>query len=156
MNGYEFVTARFADNEKNTVEALWVRTLEDGTTETVPEYVEAKETDASFKIVLSHISLDELHSNTVRYMKNQRLSFENAIKSIAERDGLNMKGLQEDDLFNLIIDTISKEITQESLFKFKLKMFDVSKVKTCEDRSMKAAIRKAETIAEAIAAYSKI
>ena len=48
------------------------------------------------------------------------------------------------------------EHNEESLFRFKLKIFDIPSVKESKSRKIKADIRKATSITEAIVEFSKI
>jgi hypothetical protein len=160
LEGYTVKSAYFTDNARTIVEVVWEHKTEKDEREVLVASVDkdgmpVKE-GAAWNNLLNYISIEELHTNTSNYIRAQRLAFEEQIIAIAERDGLTVANLQEDDTFNMIIDIISKEINDESLFKFKLKVFDIEAVKECKDRSVKAEIRKAKSIPEVIAAFSKI
>ena len=152
MIDHEFISARFADNEKTIIESSWID--KDGVT--AIEVIEAKEGDWMFDQLLTVTTIDLIHENTVKFIRESREAFEDLVKDIAEKDGLTFKDLAQDEAFDLVIDTITQETDSESMFKFKLKMFDAPAVKNCKDRTLKADIRKAKTIAEVIAAFSKI
>ena len=163
MYGYEFVTARFTDNARNTVEALWTRTLEDGTVETVPEYIEAKLNSAGEAVItspqweklLTHIDIDGLHENTGRFIDEQRLQYEDAVIVIARKRGMiyevdSINSNMYKSLAETIFKTFSEEDDKEKLFMLKLQMFELDVVKASKDRETKAKLRKATNMIEAI------
>ena len=154
MNDHELVSARFTDNEKTIVEAI----VNDPQSDEPPYAIniEAKDGDPTWDQLLKQITIDQLHENTVKSIRASRDDFEAAVKSIAEKEGLTLSNLKQDEVFNLVIDTILSDIDEESLFKFKLKIFDHKTVKDVSDRGIKAEIRKAKSISEVIAAFVKI
>lgn len=153
MNNHKLLSANFTDNEKTNIETIWEVPGED-----IPyvSHIEAVETDLQFQDLLSNITLDEIHENTYKHIQAQRETFEAAVMAIAEADGLSLNSLKQDEVFDIVIDTMTKEFDEESLFRFKLKVFDNKDVKDVKDRGIKADIRKAKSISEVIAAFSKI
>ena len=87
MNGLKFITARFSNNERTTVEVTW----EDPEENLVATYHEAIEGDAVWKEVLENITLAEIEDNTQNYIKDQRTAYEAMVKSIAIKEGLLVK-----------------------------------------------------------------
>jgi len=152
MENYKFVTARFINNEKTTVEIQWE--AEDG--DIVIEITEAEDDNQTWVDLLKRITLDDIHENTIRYMREQRQLFEDTIKSIAQKEGLTVQNLEQDDIYDVIIKILNDDVDTESLFKFKLKLFDLESVKTCTDRVLKAELRKSKSMGEAIGVFSKI
>jgi hypothetical protein len=146
-----FVSAKFIDNEKQTIEVL----LKDGDA-VYSHIIEAKDESKDFEELLKIVSLDEIHENTVNHNREQRQLFEEEVKRIAEGEGLTFKNLQQDEVFDIVINTIMEETNAEDLFKFKLKVFDIHSVKENKSRDVKAEIRKATSIAGVISAFSKI
>ena len=146
-----FISARYIDEAKENIEIL----LKDGDI-TRPHIIEHDEASQDFKALTKLISIDELHESTVNHNREQREAFESMVKGIAEGEGLTFKNLEQDEIFDIVINTITEEIDAESLFKFKLKIFDIKSVKESKDRSVKAEIRTSKNIAEAIAALSKM
>ena len=148
----DFVSARYIDNERKNIEIL----LKNDNDEVNPYIIEHDEESTDFKSLVKIITVDELHESTVNHNRVQRTAFEDVVKGIAEAEGLTFKNLKQDELFDIIIDTIIEEANPEDLFKFKLKIFDIQSVKECKSREVKAEIRKAKTIAEVISAFSKM
>jgi hypothetical protein len=154
MENWELLSAHFTDNEKLTIEAVYNDKSNDEDPFAI--FIEAREDDGEYQNLLKHISVDQLHENTALYIREARQGFETLVKELAEFEGLSVKELQQDDVFDLLIETASSDVDDETLFKFKLKVFDVQAVKDCEDRSIKAEIRKAKSIAEVIGAFAKV
>ena len=157
IHNLEIDTAHFTNNERTDIEALLVS--EESTDDNlvmIPYNIEAKEGDTDYEWLISKIGIDQIHENTFNKIRKEREDFEAAIKEVAAKEGLIFANLNQEEVFDSIIDTIQTEIDDESLFKFKLKVFDIETVKACKDRSVKAEIRKAKSISEVIAAFSKI
>tara|TARA_B110000285_G_C14928743_1_gene516319 strand:+ start:109 stop:567 length:459 start_codon:yes stop_codon:yes gene_type:complete len=152
MIDHKFLTAHFINNEKTTVAAQW----EDSDGVIREMVTEAEEGNLDWEEILTHLTLDDVYENTVKNNREQREAFESMVKGIAEGEGLTFKNLEQDEIFDIVINTITEEIDAESLFKFKLKIFDIKSVKESKDRSVKAEIRTSKNIAEAIAALSKM
>ena len=157
IHNLEINTAHFTNNERTDIEVLLVS--EESTDDNlvmIPYNIEAKEGDTDYEWLISKIDIDQIHENTFNKIRKEREDFEAAIKEVAAKEGLIFANLNQEEVFDSIIDTIQTEIDDESLFKFKLKVFDIKAVKDCKDRSVKAEIRKAKSIPEVIAAFSKI
>lgn len=146
-----FISARYIDEAKENIEIL----LKDGDI-TRPHIIEHDEASQDFKALTKLISIDELHESTVNYNREQRKAFEESIKIIAENEGLSFKNLKQDEIFDIIVDTLQEVIDEENLFRFKLKIFDIPSVQESKSRKIKADIRKATTMTGVIAEFSKI
>ena len=157
IHNLEINTAHFTNNERTDIEVLLV--AEESTDDNlvvIPYSIEAKAGDVDYEWLVSKIDIDIIHENTFNKIRKEREDFEATIKEVATKEGLIFANLNQEEVFNSIIDIIQTEIDDESLFKFKLKVFDIEAVKACKDRSVKAEIRKAKSIPEVIAAFSKI
>jgi len=146
-----FVSARYIDEAKENIEIL----LKDGDI-IRPHIIEHDEASKDFKDLIKMVSVDDLYEKTVNHNREQREAFEESIKIIAENEGLSFKNLKQDEIFDIVIDALQEEHNEESLFRFKLKIFDIPSVKESKSRKIKADIRKATSITEAIVEFSKI
>ncbi len=147
--GHKFVRAHFSNNERTIVESFWT----DGKDERV-EYIEAKEGDHNWENLLTHISLDDLHDSTFKYIKETQKAFENQAIQIAKDQGI-LQNFQDKTLINetIINSLFGKDDDGDSknnLFVFKLKLFELDFVKECKKRKLKSDLRKAENIRQAI------
>ncbi len=157
--GHDFLTAHFSNNERTTVESYWV--TPDGL-ETRVEYIEANPEDTAWKKLLTHIDIDSLHENTYKHIKTQNNIFKDDVVKIAKERGLihDLSNLNDVDNMNLVVQFIfgefNEEKDKEKLFMFKLKLFEVTKIKASKNRAMKAKMRKAQNILDVIKAAIEI
>ena len=157
--GHDFLTAHFCNNERTTVESYWV--TPDGL-ETRVEYIEAKEGDPNWENLLTHIDIDALHEATYKQIRAQNEAFKEDVIKIAKERGLihDLTNLNEVDTMNLIVQFIFGEFDaekdKEKLFMFKLKLFEIAKIKASKNIAVKAKRRKAENLIESIKAAIEI
>jgi len=145
-----FIDAYFTNNERTVVSILW----ENDKKEVVEETVLAEANEAGWENLLNQpeVTIDKLHERTVNRNREQRAIFEEQVVEIAKRDGLIYDGdIVNTDLYKMFVKTIfDTELTEkevkEQLFMFKLALFELDKIKDSNNREMKAALRKAETL----------
>ena len=149
-----FIDAYFTNNERTVVSILW----ENDKKEVVEETVIAEANEAGWENLLNQpeVTIDKLHERTVNRNREQRALFEEEVVEIAKRDGLIYDGdIVNTDLYKMFVKTIfNSELTEkevkEQLFMFKLALFELDKIKESDNREMKAALRKAETLPVAL------
>jgi hypothetical protein len=149
-----FIDAYFTNNERTVVSILW----ENDKKEVVEETVLAEANEAGWENLLNQpeVTIDKLHERTVNRNREQRAIFEEQVVEIAKRDGLIYDGdIVNTDLYKMFVKTIfDTELTEkevkEQLFMFKLALFELDKIKDSNNREMKAALRKAETLPAAL------
>ena len=149
--GHKFVRAHFTDNGRTTVESYWT----DGKVERV-EYIEAKAGDPNWENLLTHIDIDGLHEATYANIKQSQRAFEATAIQIAKDKGI-LKDYQDQTVVNDVMMKMlfNKDDTSESkntLFVFKLKLFELDFVKNCKTRELKSKLRKALDIRQALKA----
>lgn len=154
IEGHDFVTAYFTNNEKTIVETVWWSPDE----ETYRTFVlEVDDEDPRWNELLEkYFDIDQLHEATYNHIKQQREGFEQDILTIAH---------EENELENIlsgggdgkqyILDGITKAYDDEELFKFKLLMFEQKHIMESTDRDLKARLRKAKTTKEVFSEYLK-
>ena len=151
MEDHELISARFVNDEKDTIEILWKSPKD----EIRPEYIEVKDGSPQYEELLKLVSLDEIHEMTFKWIKDQREEFEKTVMKIAEEEGL-VQQKEKVDHVDLILQLLTtKEVDKEMLFKLKLALFELDAIKKSKKRSFKTDLRKAENITKTIAAYSK-
>ena len=154
---HKFVSAHFTDNARTTVEVEWE--APDGKTRV--EYIMAEEDNVNWKNLLEHISIDELHEATYKYIKNSQRNFEIQAMQIAKDQGL-LQDIRDKNVINEAIIKILFEKEEEdgdsknTLFVFKLKLFELEFVKNCKTKKLKSDLRKAKNIREALKVAIKI
>ena len=151
--GHDFLTAHFCNNERTTVESYWV--TPDGK-ETRVEYIEAKEGDPNWENLLTHTDIDALHEATYKHIKNTQKAFEDEAIQIAKDQGILQdfqdKNVINDIMMKMLFETTDSGESKNTLFVFKLKLFELDFVKNCKNRKMKSELRKAENIRQALKA----
>lgn len=149
--GHEFLTAHFTNNERTMVESYWV--TPDGK-ETRVEHVEAKEGDVSWRKLLTHINIDQLHELTYKHNKQQERAFANQVIAIGKEEGIisdaNSSVSNEFLVKTLFSKDINESESKNDLFVLKLKLFELEFVKNCKARELKSALRKAKNSREVI------
>ena len=149
-----FIDAYFTNNERTVVSILW----ENDKKEVVEETVMAEANEPGWENLLNQpeVTIDKLHERTVNRNREQRAIFEEQVVEIAKRDGLIYDGdIVNTDLYKMFVKTIfntelTEKETKEQLFMFKLALFELDKIKDSNNREMKAALRKAETLTVAL------
>jgi hypothetical protein len=157
MNGLKFITARFTNNERTTVEVTW----EDPEENLVATYHEAIEGDAAWEEILTHIDVDTLHENTYNYIRTTQQEYKKRVLEYAKQDGLLYDiDTHESGVYKVLVEKLfsdfDPETNKEDLFMVKLQIFEQPAIKQSKDRKKKADLRKAKTIREAIKAAIEI
>jgi len=148
---HKFVSAHFTDNARTTVEAQWE--APDGKIRV--EYIMAEEDNIHWKNLLEHIDVDELHESTYKYIKNNQSVFRSQAIQIAKDQGI-LQEVQDKNVINEAITKILFEKDKEdgdsknTLFVFKLKLFELEFIKNCKTRKLKSDLRKAQNMREAL------
>mgnify|MGYP001193661310 CR=1 FL=1 len=154
---HKFVSAHFTDNARTTVEAQWE--APDGKIRV--EYIMAEEDNVNWKNLLEHISIDELHESTYKYIKNSQKAFEVQAIQIAKDQGIlkdfTDKSLISESLVKAVFEKEEEDGDSKNiLFIFKLKLFELEFIKKCKTRKLKSDLRKAANIREALKVAIKI
>ena len=155
---YEFLSAHFSNNERTIVESWWKNRKG---TDTVFEYIEAKEGDKNWEKLLTHIDIDALHEATYQQIKAQNQAFVSDIKRLVKKNGTtvvhDIHDLNDINGMKLIVDFLfNSETEKEKLFNFKLKLLEVEGIKNSKKRSLKTKLRRSKTIMDAIKAAVEI
>lgn len=150
MEGHDFLTAHFVNNERTIAAVFWV--TPDGK-ETREEYIEANDDD-TWKNLLKHVTIDELHENTYKHIREQNDIFEEQVIAIAKKRGM-IYDVDEvnTEIYKVIGSAIfapfDPEKDKEKLFMFKLQLFEIESIKNSKDKELKALLRKSKNVIEA-------
>ena len=146
---HKFVSAHFTDEQKTTVEVQWEAL--DGKTRV--EYIIAEEDNVHWKNLLEHISIDELHESTYKYIKHEQEVMEDAVLNVAKARGMLYDPKTDNTykrLTSFIFGEFDEEKDRENLFAFKLALFEVDQIQKSKSRALKTKLRKAKNIKEAL------
>lgn len=158
VENHRFITAYFTNNERTVVESLWsndelgtIRTFELTAEEDNPHWIE----------LLKHITIDELHERTYKFIRERNRDYEEEIIRIAKERGL-IYDINDIDsqLYEVLAKILFKEYNpkkdKEKLFMFKLQLFELDFVKQCTDNDLKRNLRKSENFIDAISVTIEI
>ena len=158
VENHRFITAYFTNSERTVVESLWandelgtIRTFELTAEEDNPHWIE----------LLKHITIDELHERTYKFIRERNRDYEEEIIRIAKERGL-IYDINDIDsqLYEVLAKILFKEYNpkkdKEKLFMFKLQLFELDFVKQCTDNVLKRNLRKSENFIDAISVTIEI
>lgn len=173
MKNHTLIYARFMDNDRTTIQAQWSDNNDPGTIRET--YIMADESDVEYERLLNLIDLDQIHENTVKFykranrdimkymekvykkwVKESNKSLEVITKSPITSDTNvfhvtteNMSGdsmtLTLNLLVKILFEDFNSEKYTESLFHFKLSLFELDFVKESNNRVLKSQMRKSKT-----------
>jgi|TARA_B110000902_G_scaffold9918_1_gene12097 hypothetical protein len=135
MKNHKFVTARFINNEKTTVEIEWLNDAED----TVIEITEFEEDNLVWVDLLTHTTLDDIHENTIKWMREQRAVFEEVVSRIAELDNTNDDAKKIPGMVASLFNNIDDD---DDIFALKLALFEIKGIRESKNTAMKTQLRK--------------
>lgn len=148
----EFLTAYFANNERTVAKAIYVN--DEGNE--IPFIVSAEKGNPQWEKILEKVSIDQLHENTYKYIKQSEENYKAEVMSIAKERGLllDLDGANTDAVKGLLRLIFEKDeddkVVKEKLFAFKLALFEFDEIKNSDNRDLKTQLRKAETIIDAL------
>jgi len=151
MQGHKFLNAYFTDEERTIVESLW----EEESTGTVrAEIIEAKDGDAAWEDLLTHMDIDTLHEMTFKRIRALDNEYKDQVMAIAKDRGMvyDIDSINT-DIYKAIVSSLFKpfdpEEDKEKLFMYKLQLFEEDHIKKNTSKSQKSKLRKAKTLLEA-------
>lgn len=150
---HQFVRAYFTNNERTIARAEWLNTKEN---KLDTEVIVCKEGEFEWDRLLTHITIDDLHEATYNWYREQRQGFEEEIIRIGKANGLIVDlDVVNSDLYKIFCKLMfekqeDEKQEKEKLFMFKLALFEQDVIKESDNRELKAKLRKAETLLEAL------
>ena len=161
IEGHKLIQAHFANNERDTVELYW-QYNDDVNQKTAVrvEYCKADESDEVYNWLLTQMSIDDLHEATALHIREQDSIYREAAMEIAKADGLifdQRTGMVDTvKMFMNVLFDFDADKQKELLFQFKLAVFEMDVVKNLKDSTIKAKIRKANSVLEVVNEVSKL
>ena len=148
----KFIRAHFGNNERTEVKAYYA----DDEGNQIPYVISAEDGNPQWKKLLKHITIDELHESTHEYIKQSQEDYESEVMAIAKKRGMLLEFDEKNsDSYKKLLDIIfiedeNEQTAKESLFAFKLALFEFDAIKNSTDREAKAKIRKAVNTIDAL------
>lgn len=155
--GCKYIHSYFTNEARTVCIVVW----ESPSGEIFEDAIQITEDNVLWKELLAveGVTEDVIHENTFNKNKEDRKAFEQEVLEIAKREGLwheikdNEENILQSAARMVLLDR--SEINDESLFKFKLKLFENEIVSGSTDREAKSVLRKANTYFDALVAYRK-
>lgn len=152
--------AHFTNDNKDTVRIEMVEPVlnaetDDDDVQLIEYTCEAKEGDPDFEALLKQVTIDDLHENTVNYIRQERDRFEQTVLQIAHDNNI-IQTLEPitsniwESLVEILFEEFDVDKQKEQLFMLKLKLFELEPIKSSKDRAMKAKLRKATDFVDAL------
>jgi|TARA_Y100000389_G_scaffold196893_1_gene230530 hypothetical protein len=148
----KFIRAHFGNNERTEVKAYYA----DDEGNQIPYVISAEDGNPQWKKLLKHITIDELHESTHEYIRQSQEDYESEVMAIAKKRGMLLEFDEKNsDSYKKLLDIIfiedeNEQTAKESLFAFKLALFEFDAIKNSTDREAKAKIRKAVNTIDAL------
>lgn len=148
----QFLNAYFIDDDRTVIETLW-QNKDDMTVR--PFHITAEESNPNYAELLKLMTLDDLHEQTYKNIKLQTEAFKSMTVNTATELGMLY---EVDKLNNNFWQELSKAVfshkfdaerDKESLFLYKLELFEQPIIKESNDRDAKAKLRKSKNFQEA-------
>lgn len=162
--GIEF--ARYIDEDRQNIEVMHIIDNPENMhgREAKLHVLPADDKDDQFKRLLDYFTYDDIMEMTYRYNKDAEIAFEQQVMAIAQKqDMINMNdfGVTSESVVRrmievLFVDKLSEEEEKELLFKSKLQIFELEKIKESSDRELKSKMRKAKSLATLFATALEI
>ena len=151
--------ARYIDEDRQNIEVMHIVDNPENIhgREAKLHVLPALDGDDQFKALLEHYTHDDIMEMTYRYNKDAEIAFEQQVMAIAQKqDMIDQKqfGLTSENFVKRLVEVmfvesgISEDDEKEMLFKTKLQLFELDKVKNHTDRTVKSKLRKAKSIQE--------
>ena len=140
MENHKFITARFINNDRTTVEIEW----QNDAKELVMEITEAEEDNLVWIDLLTHTSLDDIHETTINHNKEQRKIFEDLVMHISQRDPAPAEDLKK---FPAIVAALfNHKESEDDIFALKLALFELKEIRGSKNTAVKSKLRKSKTM----------
>lgn len=152
----KIIEAYFQNNNKDSIAVLY-KEGDKAVEYTVKVSAEMGE-DQNFKDLIAEYPLDDIEKTTQNKIKQERENLKKVVEQFYGEQKLS-KEEEEAIAFKHMGDFLlnyDESKHSELLFRLKLKIFEVEKVKTSQDADKKAEIRKATDPIKTILAYTKI
>jgi|TARA_B110000211_G_C13994885_1_gene515750 hypothetical protein len=157
MKDHKFVTAHFIDEQRMNVQSYW---LNEDTSDIIENITEVKKDSAVWNELLTHITIDKIHENTIENIRASDLAFKDLVVDIAKERNLvyDKADIMSADVWKVIAGVFVKfnPEKKEELFFLKMELFENEIIKQCADRELKKDLRKATDFVSAIEVACKM
>jgi len=160
--------ARYIDEARQNIEVLY--TVDDpshpkGRVLKTFVILANEKSDPRFQELLEKYSYDQIMEMTYVYNADAKKMHEQQVYAIAKKNGIlasiNVEDMINEDFINRFVQLffdkgLPENEAKELLFKTKLQLFELDKVRDCKDRKIKSKLRKAKTLLEVFSAMAEL
>ena len=122
--------------------------------------ISASTMDPYYQWVLENLeTLDDIHTNTFRWIKEDRIAYENLVMELAKDQGLICtSGLADVRSYKTFLELLFKPFDESSeselnnLFSIKLELFEMANIRQSTNAELKKELRRAQTPVDVIKA----
>lgn len=150
----QWVHARYANDEKNIIEAVLEQVTEDGEFDRSGVIIHVNMEDEEFQSVLEVFSLDQIEEMTKVHIAERTQSYLGLVEKIATEKGLifqpdKVNRFGHKDL-PAYFSVAENDIEEEYLFDLKLSVFEMPEVYDSTNDDLKRQLREANTVAKTL------
>ena len=159
LNNGNFTSARFVNNNRDTIMATWV---DDATQQAQEIIIPVEVGNYIYHKLLEKFSIDEINEMTNQFIAEYRALFNTKVKEIAEKNGLIVNPTIDGNISDsFLLDSIfsppaDEEKKVELLFETKLKLFELPEILNSTNVDLKKKLREASTPLESFYWAGKI
>jgi hypothetical protein len=150
----QWVQARYANDEKNIIEAVLEQVTEDGELDHSGVIIHVDMEDEDFQSVLEVFSLDQIEEMTKVHIAERTQAYLGLVEKIATEKGLIFQPDKINRFGNkdlpAYFNVAENDIEEEYLFDLKLSVFEMPEVYDSTNDDLKRQLREADTVAKTL------
>lgn len=146
------IEAYYANSENNTVEVIYKQGEK-----AINHYLKVDYKNQDFKDLIEEYDTDKIAASTIARNRNYAKQLSDMVdQGIKAKTDVKQKVSIEEYIDSMLNFNSSDKQSAEVLFALKVKVFENDKVKSCEDKDLKASLRSAKTPVDLISIFKKI
>ena len=146
------IEAYYANSENNTVEVIYKQGEK-----AINHYLKVDYKNQDFKDLIEEYDTDKIAASTIARNRNYAKQLSDMVdQGIKAKTDVKQKVSIEEYFDSMLNFNSSDKQSAEVLFALKVKVFENDKVKSCEDKDLKASLRSAKTPVDLISIFKKI
>ena len=146
------IEAYYANSENNTIEVIYKQGEK-----AINHYLKVDYKNQDFKDLIEEYDTDKIAASTIARNRNYAKQLSDMVdQGIKAKTDVKQKISVEEYIDSMLNYNSSDKQSAEILFALKVKVFENDKVKSCEDKDLKASLRSAKTPVDLISIFKKI
>ena len=146
------IEAYYANEKNDTVEVIYKQGEK-----AINHYLKVDYKNQDFKDLIEEYDTDKIAASTIARNRNYAKQLSDMVdQGIKAKTDVKQKISVEEYIDSMLNYNSSDKQSAEILFALKVKVFENDKVKSCEDKDLKASLRSAKTPVDLISIFKKI